>query len=169
LTDQTKLASRILEVRQALGISQREAAELLRISLRAWQNIERGESVPSGETLLKFKITGFNPGWILSGLGPKLLSKPSQAPKTEAKSYEAELVKRLARLVVDIHQEQQVKLRPEDVAAEAAELYNELARRVEDLDDAEEVDAVFPQLKVRLKKRLAEATAEPGTGKRQAS
>lgn len=54
------------------------------------------------------------------------------------------------------------------IANEAAEMLNKLKRRVADINDDPVVDAVMPVLLQELKKRLAEARAEPGTGKRLA-
>lgn len=81
----------------------------------------------------------------------------------------AKVMKKLARIVMKVHAEAGVKLLPEDVTSEATELYIELSTRVQNLSDMEEVEAVFPQLELHLKRRLADAVAEPGSGKEKAS
>lgn len=58
-------------VRREAAKTQAEMADILGISLGTWQKIERNEGLPSGETLMKFQKLGVNPGWLLTGLGPK--------------------------------------------------------------------------------------------------
>jgi len=43
-----------------------------------------------------------------------------------------------------------------------------MADRLEDLSDIDELRSLLPWAKARLKRRLAEAVAAPGTGKRSA-
>ena len=69
--DAKAVGARAKEVRSELGLQQQEMALELGLSLRGWQKLERGEGIPSGETLLQFEKVGINPGWILTGLGPK--------------------------------------------------------------------------------------------------
>ncbi|WP_139056210.1 XRE family transcriptional regulator [Rhizobium sp. 9140] len=74
------LASRAKGVRVERKLQQQEMADVLGMSLRGWQKIERGEGTPSGETLLQFEKLGINPGWVLTGLGPKSLDDPAPPP-----------------------------------------------------------------------------------------
>lgn len=74
----TDIGARAKQVRDENGLSQQEMADRLGMSLRGWQKIERGEGTPNGETLLGFDKFGINPGWVLTGVGPKHLGQPQQ-------------------------------------------------------------------------------------------
>lgn len=78
------------------------------------------------------------------------------------------LLEKIARLVEDAHKEAGIKLGPTKISAVAGELYNELMARLFNPADPEEIEATLPQLRHFLKKRLEQAAAEPGTGKRSA-
>ncbi|MER8990459.1 helix-turn-helix transcriptional regulator [Mesorhizobium sp. M0678] len=88
--------------------------------------------------------------------------RPTPAP------VDSNLMEKLARLVSAVYRDAGLKLPGERATLEAAVLYNELASRITDMSDPEEVEAILPQLRYQLKKRLSEAVAEPGTGKRSA-
>lgn len=71
------IGTRAKQVRSDNALSQQEMADKLGLSLRGWQKMERGEGTPSGETLLNFEKLGINPGWVLSGIGPKYVEQGS--------------------------------------------------------------------------------------------
>ncbi|WP_411035715.1 helix-turn-helix domain-containing protein [Shinella sp. BYT-45] len=159
------LGGRALWVRSELRLQQQEIADKLGISLRAWQKMERNEGVPSGETLLQFRKIGINPGWVLSGQGPR--RDDAEAPVTDA--VDVVLLQRLGDVVqatfADVKQSPPTRA----ITAETGRLYNELLQMVADVRDVEVVDAMIPVLRARFKKRLEEAAATPGGGKRSAS
>ncbi|MBW9072192.1 XRE family transcriptional regulator [Agrobacterium deltaense] len=72
------IGARAKLVRDENGLSQQEMADRLGMSLRGWQKIERGEGTPNGETLLGFGRFSVNPGWVLTGYGPKYLNEPQE-------------------------------------------------------------------------------------------
>lgn len=74
----TDIGARAKQVRDENGLSQQEMAGKLGMSLRGWQKIERGEGTPNGETLLGFDKFGINPGWVLTGVGPKRLDQAQE-------------------------------------------------------------------------------------------
>ncbi len=74
----TDIGARAKLVRDENGLSQQEMADKLGMSLRGWQKIERGEGTPNGETLLGFDKFGINPGWVLTGVGPKHLGQSQE-------------------------------------------------------------------------------------------
>lgn len=88
------------------------------------------------------------------------------------KPAEAELddwtMRRMAAIITEAYSNRKIPISPENVAVEAARLYNELTSRAKDLSDRDEIEATLPQLRHLLKKRLDEAAAEPGTGKASA-
>ncbi len=63
------VAKRLLIIRNELRLSQREMATIVGVSHSAWQKMEAGGSVPSGQTLQKVADQGFSPTWVLTGEG----------------------------------------------------------------------------------------------------
>ncbi len=80
-----------------------------------------------------------------------------------------QLVDKLSRIVAVEFKNAGQRLPQEKIGVETAKLYNELLLLVRDVHEQEEVEAFLPQIRYSLKKRLAEAAAEPGSGKRSAS
>lgn len=80
------IGARAKAVRKEAGKKQSEMAEFLGLAIGTWQKLERDEVLPSGETLLQFAKLGINPGWVLTGLGPKHIDaagdneQPASAP-----------------------------------------------------------------------------------------
>lgn len=54
--------------------------------------MERNEGMPSGDTLLRFGLTGYNPGWLLTGLGPEKLDDA----RSDEASGRSDLAEKLA-------------------------------------------------------------------------
>ncbi|MBA5776134.1 helix-turn-helix transcriptional regulator [Stappia sp. F7233] len=111
------------------------------------------------------RATGVTVNWLATGEG-KMFADPA---RSAGKSFDAALLEKCARVVTAVHREANIKLPPEKVSVEAAELYNELMERLADPSDQEEIEAALPQLRHLLRKRLAAAAAEPGSGKHSAS
>lgn len=63
------IASRLKTIRETLGLSQREMAKKLEISLGGLQSYESGKSVPGGNALEALARLGFNVNWLLTGEG----------------------------------------------------------------------------------------------------
>ena len=155
------LGRRLRAIRDEMRFTQKEMAAALGMSARGWQEIEKGSNPPSGETLLKIAALGFSPTWILLEQGPMRLA--------DASSVDADLLERLDRVVQSCYREAGQVLPAGKSAGEAATMYNALPTMVRDLSDDREVELAVEQLAHRLKRRLAEAAAAPGTGKREAS
>ncbi|WP_255664094.1 helix-turn-helix domain-containing protein [Nitratireductor sp. B36] len=155
------------EVRRSLGDPDREViAQAVGVSKSTLASYERGESEPLASVLRAYNEKfGVNPTWLVLGAGDMFAVPPT---RMERDALEPAFMKRLAGIVNRIHREAGIRLRPEDVASETTSFYNELARRVDDLSDHEEVEVVLKQVEHLLKKRLSEAVASPGTGKRSA-
>lgn len=60
---------RLTACRNALGLTQSALAEKIDLSVSTLKKIEADGNVPGGETLLRYASLGFNPGWILTGIG----------------------------------------------------------------------------------------------------
>lgn len=150
-----------------MGDPDRDAfANRLGISKGALANYERGDRIPDSTVLAAYRKTlGVNISWLVTGEG-SMFDEPAKAPP---QTINPDVLEKLARLVTLIYREAGIKLPGEQSTVEAGILYNDLIARVSDLSDMDEVEATLPQLRHQLKKRLAEAVAEPGTGKREAS
>ncbi|WP_421357855.1 XRE family transcriptional regulator [Agrobacterium rosae] len=79
MSDLNTLGGRALAVRKEVKKTQIEMAKFLGVATATWQKIERDEGIPSGETLLNFGKLGINPGWVLTGIGPKYAEGGDQA------------------------------------------------------------------------------------------
>lgn len=139
-------------------------ADFLGLAIGTWQKLERDEVVPTGETLLSFERAGINPGWVLSGLGPKRIDEEASSNSVDPLLME-KLYKAVERAYKNVGQ------RPPGhrLANEATTLFNVLLERVRDVRDEAIVDAVVPVLAAELVERLNGAALEPGSGKRSAS
>lgn len=156
-------------LRKELGLSQQEIADRIGLSTGGWAKSEQNKALPSGDTLLRLEAVGYNPGWILTGHGAKRMESVRSHEKTLATAVDAELIERLHDRVASIFHDAGQKPPQRRIAREAANLYNELAKAVPDLTDAELVDAMLPQIALSFKRRIEQAAAEPGSGKRSAS
>lgn len=63
------IALRIKEWRNALGLSQKEFANLAMIPKRSLQNYEEGKQKPGSEQLQKLSYTGVDLNWLITGQG----------------------------------------------------------------------------------------------------
>lgn len=144
-----------------------QLAELTGIPRRTLGDYIASKSEPKISTVLEIaRVTNINISWLMTGEG-KIDGDSDQV--NQPQTLQPQLMKKLAHLVARVHKNADIKLLPEDVTAEATELYNELCTRVQNLSDMEEIESVFPQLELHLKRRLADAVAEPGSGKEKAS
>ncbi|OCP17404.1 hypothetical protein BC361_08065 [Ensifer sp. LC54] len=132
---------------------------------------ERGDSVPDLEFFAMYKLRfSVNLDWLITGEGEMFLQdSPISEFKAEANTgVDIGLITRLAdKVQVTLIQVKQ-KAAQRRVTEEAAKLYNELLRTVDDITDSDEVEAATTLLIYQLKKRLQQAEAEPGAGKRSA-
>lgn len=158
----TPLAGRLLEVRKALGHEARKSlADVLGIHIETLGTYERGVSEPSIQFLATYRERfGVDLGWLITGDGD-MFADPSKAPKPESQPLDEMLMRTLAQIAIRAHQQAQLILRHEDIAVEAASLYNELKEKADDISDAEEVGQLLPWLERRLVKRLANLKADP--------
>lgn len=170
----TPLAARLREIRKRLGYPEREAfCRLIGISKSTIAFYERGERTPDASVLDSYRARfGVNLNWLISGDGEMFEQSAPHLAADHIRSatglIDAALLENLVTLTKEVHDQFGIKLPGTKATAEAAELYNELSTRVADLKDRDEIEANLPLLRYQLKKRLQEAAASPGTGKRQA-
>jgi hypothetical protein len=107
---------------------------------------------------------GININWVVTGEG-EMFDDPEKAPAPSV-PVDPTLLRRLHRAARLAYQEAGHRPPDEDsLSIEAGHLYNGLLAKVADIRDSRIVEAVLPVLIDELKTRLAQATAEPGTGK----
>jgi transcriptional regulator with XRE-family HTH domain len=157
------VGARALKVREEQGLGQKEIAAALGVSLRAWAKMERDEGTPSGETLLLFEKIGINPGWVLTGLGPKNLQSWRDG------DADAELFIRIGAMVEDVYRSQAMDIPARGVAKTAQAIFSEITRDLGERPTPDEIDALVAFHAARLRRRNSEAMSEPGAGKRSAS
>ncbi|MCW5711305.1 MAG: helix-turn-helix transcriptional regulator [Shinella sp.] len=141
--------------------SREEFARTVGVSKDALAMYERGENVPSAAVLAAYrKRYGISFEWMVFGDGV-MFADPSKAPTAKAKPLDEMLMRTLAQIAIRAHQQAQLVLRQEDIAVEAACLYNELKEKADDINDAEEVNDLLPWLERRLTRRLEKLKADP--------
>lgn len=126
------IGSRLAEVRTFMRMTQQEIADRIGIGLRTWQNIERDENIPTGQTLLKIAELGFDPGWILTGNGFMEIEDSSRAGAFRAGGRlggdppDSELMGRVVDTIVRTAKACGVSIPPVDLGRQAMERYAEL-------------------------------------------
>ncbi|MGV6875044.1 helix-turn-helix domain-containing protein [Pseudochelatococcus sp. B33] len=150
------------------GMSRAKFAKLLGIPDTSLGNYERNERKPDIEFLaILRRKTNVNINWVVTGEGA-MFEDPSSQVKHPL-SLSEDIMEDMARIVTAAYSNAGQRISAEKVSAEAAGLYNELLSRVRDINDIAEVEVTLPQLRYFMRRRLEEAAAEPGTGKREAS
>lgn len=161
----TQLGQRLRSVRKYLGDPRRESfAKNLGISPKTLANHERGDSAPDANVLAAYREKyGVDINWLVTGLGS--MFGAAQPPGTLCRT-DPLLMERLSERVVTIFRDigQIPSLR--HITRETAVVYNELATAVPDLRDQEMIEAVLPRVELEFRRRLEQATADPGDSKR---
>ncbi|MBP1862177.1 transcriptional regulator with XRE-family HTH domain [Rhizobium herbae] len=128
-------------------------------------NYERGDRIPDSDVLASYRaVFNIDINWVVTGKGAMFEADRDRPPgQVNAEILEI-LTDSVQRIYLDLGQKPPARR----LSGEAVRLYNDLVAVVDDVNDKEEVMAVLPQVELRLKRRLQQATAEPGTGKRSA-
>lgn len=69
------ISSRLKEVRELLGYTQKGVAEAVGGKLRSWQDYERGLKMPGGSVFEGLARLGINVNWVLTGEGPQMAAE----------------------------------------------------------------------------------------------
>ncbi|RVG68525.1 helix-turn-helix domain-containing protein [Sinorhizobium meliloti] len=165
----TALGARLREFRKKLGDPDREeVAKRLGVSKNTLASYERGETEPTAAVMAAYRREfGASLLWLVTGEGA-MFDDPSSAPAPK-QAFDIVLLQRIGDEVQATLIELKQKAPTRAVTAEAGRLYNELLQMVSDIRDEELVEAVLPVIRARFKKRLQQAAADPGSGKRSAS
>ena len=160
--ERSDIGYRFAEIRDALGITNATAmSKRLGIGVNAWRTYEEGLGTPSWSTLSKLAELGFNVAWIISGSGDMRTPQSSQP----GIHIDRDLMARVTEMVVRAHKEAGSHLADGNLGRLSIEIYAEILRKAEGPEDyAAETELAAN----RLRRKLAQAAAEPGTGKRSA-
>lgn len=64
-----EIATRMRQIRESYGKSQKDMAKYFGLGEITWQNYERGQSEPKCDTLKMLRRDGFNLNWVMNGHG----------------------------------------------------------------------------------------------------
>ncbi|APY14758.1 MULTISPECIES: helix-turn-helix domain-containing protein [unclassified Brucella] len=109
------------------------------------------------------RTTGFSVTWLATGEG-EMFTDPSKAP-APSRVVNSKLLHKLARLAREVHKEIGSKPHGDSVTEDAADLYNDLLSLVSNIDDAEEVEASLPRLRLLFKRKLQEQSGNQEEGR----
>ncbi|MBB4955362.1 hypothetical protein H4S14_003486 [Agrobacterium vitis] len=157
-----EIGERIKEAAEKVG-GLNQLSQLIGIPRRTLGNQITGKGTKASLLVDVSKVTGVSIHWLATGEGQKEFELQAKI------EVDAELMERLHDRVASIFHDVGQKPPQRRIAREAANLYNELAKVVQDMSDAEMVDAALPMVTLEFKRKLDRAAAEPGTGKRSAS
>ncbi len=159
--------SRLKSWRTKKGLSQRDLAAILERSQSFVGNIEAGKTGLSRDLINRMaERTTVNVSWLVTGDGPMDTEEPLESSARPVRE-DAQTVKNpkidpirlmICRdLVADIYRENRVPLSMDGHFDEAVWAYNELLNRVADPEDGDEMEAVLPQVRHLLRKKLSNA------------
>jgi len=166
VTTSEEIGARIRIVRSEMSLSQKAMAELAGMSLRTWQGIEQGRNVPSGEPLLRFEPVGYNPGWILTGLGPKKLDAKPEPTNSDLVTF-VEILPDIAATIEAAYRESNARLREFELVNLSAHWLGEIQKMARNIGDRQELLSLLPWVSAQVKRDIANANA--GLSKRAAS
>lgn len=73
-----EIAARLRQVREALNKTQAEMAQLVDVSMSAWQKYEYAENLPGARSLARLLELGIDANWVLTGAGSMFLANRGQ-------------------------------------------------------------------------------------------
>lgn len=167
LSDDPTVGDRARALREELRLSQVEMAKALGMSVRGWQKIERDEGLPNGETLMLFKTIGINPGWVLTGLGPKSADARPE-PTNDDLIVFIQVLPDIGKAIERAYKASNARINEFDLVHGAAKWLGEIQKLVKnDIGDRELLLSLIPWVETQVKREIAEANA--GERKRSGS
>ncbi len=161
------IGARLKEVRIKLGFRNRDSfAEAYGVPKKTFEKYEQGLiELPTKLLLWLQEKHRINLTWLMTGNETMFDAMPIGA--AEAHDYDIVLLQKIGDRVETIFIECKQRAPLRSTIAEAGQIYNELIKTIPDVRDEKMVQAVLPVLLERFKERIA--TAQPGSGKREAS
>jgi len=119
------LAERLKVARESIGKNQKEIADLVGVSYRAWQGYETGENVPGGKIFESLVRLGFSGTWLLTGEGEMkhdgelpashvISDRSVEVRKTFQKINSVELYRAIVKSVHELNKELDLKWTSKD-------------------------------------------------------
>lgn len=148
-------------VRKKLQLNQQEIAAEIGISSRSWQKLERDEGTVNSDIILAFSRVGINPGWILTGLGPRSMDDKSVLKGDGPATFlHVEILASIGAIVSAFNGGSPVSTGDlEHLLKVCGDAYNHLIERADDPTDVEELKSLLPWLKRQLEKSLDKNSA----------
>ncbi len=135
-------------------MERKQFAEHLALPESTMSNYETGLREPPMSMLIADKnVCGVSVEWLATGEG-KMFTDMAKVADLKTPTIPSGLMKKLGRVAYTTYRDAKIKLLPEDIAELAAELYKKLQELVQNINDSEEIEAVFPLLKIHLKRQI---------------
>lgn len=163
----SQLGARIKEAADRIGGLQKLAPLLTDVSRRTLSDYVSGKSEPKASTIIEIvEATGVNIQWLVSGTG-KISTQDFLREKRQ--KIDDNLLIEIKNIVEKAHKEEEISLSVDGVIRTSIENYNAMLLHAENPDDVEELRSLIPWIERRVRRFIAAAKANPGTGKRSAS
>lgn len=161
-----QIGPRIKEAADRIGGLQKLAPLLTDVSRRTLSDYVSGKSEPKATTIVEItEATGVTIQWLVSGTGPVSVH---DIVKRARQTIDQDILIEVRDIVASEHVEAGITMSPDNLMRTAIEHYNAMILQAEDPSDADEIRSLIPWMHRRVKRLIAGAKAEPGTGKRSA-
>lgn len=161
-----RLGERIKDAADRIGGLQKLAPLLSDVSRRTLSDYVSGKSEPKAGTLLEIvEATGVTIQWLVSGIGPVCVA---DLIREKRPVIDEALLLEVKNMVAEEHAAAGIHLSADNTMRTAIENYNAMVLHAENPADDEEMKSLLPWVRRRIKRGIAAAQAQPGTGKRLA-
>lgn len=161
-----QIGERIKEAADRIGGLQKLAPLLTGVSRRTLSDYVSGKSEPKAKTILEItEATGVTIQWLVSGTGRV---STQDVVRQARQTIDESVLLEIQELVSREHADAGIHLSTEGLIRTAIEHYNAIILQAENPADLDEVRSLIPWAHRRIKRLIAAAKAEPGTGKRSA-
>ena len=161
-----RLGERIKDAADRIGGLQKLAPLLSDVSRRTLSDYVSGKSEPKAGTLLEIvEATGVTIQWLVSGIGPVSVA---DLIREKRPVIDEALLLEVKNMVAEENAAAGIHLTADNTMRTAIENYNAMVLHDENPGDDEEMKSLLPWVRRRIKRGIAAAQAQPGTGKRLA-
>lgn len=162
-----QLGARIKDAADRIGGLQKLAPLLTDVSRRTLSDYVSGKSEPKATTIVEItEATGVTIQWLVSGTGPVSTQDIIQKHR---QTIDQEILIEVRNIIATEHAEAGITLSSDNLMRTAVEHYNAMILQAENPGDVDEIRSLLPWMHGRVKRLIAAARAEPGSGKRSGS